>query len=784
MLQSNIITKDNKWSHYINQRNTIKIEDIDSVVVRQYLWESEKKSLSSDNLNKISKAMSHEQEINNVFAFYKEVFPNKRILNDIRKTLISNGLKRYSIDELKKAIQSRSLAIELSKLKGYKSDKPYDDIQNIFNKDASKDNLKNNIESYDARLIEYSELLKKSGGKEIVQTEIFRIMKRFVNGTIKGAMELNCFTGAGKTFSAVNFMMDFIRNDTTNKITFFFAKQKTNLESPRNDLLNSVTDEEKEKIFQFNSTEDLCETLNVKGSAFHSLFKATLDNKRQNIADKLIFNIQEKRKNNRFSIGETFQLYESNIKSLRKMIAECITKEKYESLNLKQKDALFELFPLNKITSGDCKVVFATIDKAILPSHGIKFNNDRARIVVEKLTELKKNGIPRMNDIYILDESQHFVPTINKRHVEDSVSFDMIKILRGIGDRFITACYEEHEHDLKEQIELIKTHFSSVFNKYKLNNDIKVHYENKSKEEKYSYLINQNENILSLKEVDDLYYVVEDEYSYLVISKGDISNGETIFHMKDVLHDFKSVIFRFNKIIATSYKMFLKEKAKDGEELVDPISKYIIEKKIDHTKLDGYVKTLVGFITPNKSKEIKSICDIYSILNEKIQTINIRNDDNENSILELGISEGDGNQVLAKIAANNYVFLMSGTANSRTVINNCHIEYLKHTLSGYENCDYHVLDVNEETRIINDYRGRLPLLSSINRNIITCDVKSISNWEYLLDLRLSSIQMDIRSRSYFIQQIKSANSKKDEFICKRLFVFIDNMINFLNNDNS
>lgn len=785
MLESNIITKDNRWSHHINNKISIKIESLDPSKTNILGWKTEDNKAPSFKLNKITSSLSKEDNINNIFLFFKDVFPSKRSLTDLRKNIISKALTDYSPDQIKKAIQSRFFAIEIAKLRNFNSQKAYDDIPNILNANT----LEKNINNYDSRFQEYFTLSKKSGKKEVVSTEIFKIMQRFAYGSKKGILELNCPTGTGKTFAAVNFMMDFIRNDSSNRLAFFFAKQKTNLESPKKDLLNSLTEDEKSNVFQFNSNEDLCESINQKSNHFHNLFNTILYNEPHKEAKNIVNNISEKRKNDRLTEKETYELYKEKIKRLRNIVLDNLTEEKYNILNTNEKDALYEMFPLNKIIDGNCKVIFSTIDKALLPSNGIRFLNKKAKGISEKLIALKKNGVARINDIFIIDESQLFVPTVNKRHIDDSVSFDFIDLLRAIGDRFITASYEDNESDLKSQIELIKSNFTDVFTKYKLNNTIKTDYKNETTEEKFSYLINRNESILPLKETDDLYYVIEDENNNnITISKIDISNNENIFKLKDVLHDFKSIIFRFNKIIATSYKMFLNENALNGsnnKEDFNPINKYIIEKKIGHTQLKSYVETIVGLISPRESKKVESICDLYSILNDQIQVVSVNYNIDKSNLLELSLSEGDGNEVLANLAASNHVLLMSGTANSRTVIANCHIEYLKHTLNGKENCDYQTLDLSDEKNIMDEYKKRLPLLESINRNITTYDVKGIRNWEHLLDSKLESVGIHIIHRSYIVQQIKNSSEYNgNDFNYNRLYLFIENVLAFLENPNS
>ena len=610
LIESSIVEK-NKWSSFINKKMPIKVLCSQGRVYKEIIFEKDTKNKDlfvefkvKQNSFDFENPLSIEDGVCEIFNYWYKVFPSKRKIDNKRKSRVIYYLKKgYSIEDFKKAIDSVNFRIKCWHKQGQKK---YDDICNIFNSKT----FDKNIKSYDSRKKEYekkelAEGLKKQNKQTLNPTAISKIIKEFTKQYRHGVLEMKCPTGFGKTYSAIVFMQDFIRYDKSKKIVVFVSKQKTNLEEPLKNLENILEEKERDKIFRVLAQSDLYGFISENKFCVKSLVEKLkgIHNKKRVLRSVEI--ISHNCMGNNLNKEQLDTLCEKEFSIIKNAIIMGLKEDVYlNKLTNEEKNVVYNFFPLNKIEEGGCKIVATTINKANVASHKLIFNNNGDAIKKSDVLFKLKSGKSRKNrtnDIFIIDESQNFVPTINEAIVDNAIEFNVLNLIRALHDRY----QDNHPYTDSLSARLI---FSGIdkrirdfYTKYKLNDGVDFLGGEKDIY-KYNYLIN-TDKILALKGAKNVYYKLEESGKRNSIYFSEEDLGDEVF--TKFLNKAKDLIFDFNRKVEVSYQKYLTSLEGEGKisNIKNPIESFIVEMHLDHADFKSYIYNLLENYTPHEREK-------------------------------------------------------------------------------------------------------------------------------------------------------------------------------------
>lgn len=754
LVESSIVLG-NKWSSLINKKEPIKVLCSQGHIYDEIFFKDsvKDKDISSElrveqNSFDFENPLYIENSVKEIFNYWYKVFPSKRKINKDRKSILTSYLEKgYKVEDFKKAIDSVNFRIECDHRPG---EKRYDDICNIFNSKT----FDNNIKKYDERKKKYEmKNLEVKNSKDLGSTAISKIIKDFTNQYRHGVLEMKCPTGFGKTYSAIVFMQDFIRYDNSKKIVVFISKQKTNLEEPLRDLEKHLTKEEKNKIFRVLSQVDLYEFISLNSSAVNSLISKLkgIDNK--NRIKKSVDSISYNYRGNNLNQEQLNTLCEKDFSIIKNAIVMGLKEDVYlNNLTNEEKNVVYNFFPLNKIEEGGCKIVGTTINKANVASHKLIFNSNGDAIKKSDILFKLKSGNSRKNrtnDIFIIDESQNFVPTVNEAIVNNAIEFNVLNLIKALHDRY------QNDHPYTDSLSRrlilsgVDKRIIDFYTEYKLNNGVDFLGGEKDIY-KYNYLIDANK-IVPLRGANNVFYKIEEKGKRNNIYFSEKTCGGEVF--TKFLNKVKDLIFDFNKKVEVSYQKYLTDLESEGKisQIKNPIESFIVKMHLDHADFKSYIYNLLETYAPHK-KEKDDVGGNYEELKNKNYILTLKSGEGFSANLSFLVGEKDANNNLITLAKANKVIFLSGTADASTVIGNNHIDFIKEELRADEkNFIYKELNVEEQDLIYKEFNNRNKFIDSIERKVIGYEVANSSEDDWFKEF------------NYVVDKLKLSKKNADEF---------------------
>lgn len=491
-----------------------------------------------------------------------------------------------------------------------------------------------------------------------------------------GLMLLDMPTGSGKTYNVLQFIKNYLKQNTDKKI-FFVTTLKKNLDDPYKDLINDLDKDPnlKDTVFRVLSNKEhaiknferVKSSIRIKEIRYSDQFKSF---------DALIKIASDK--------PELFGDIERDFRYLVSKVLSKKFKKKSDKLNAIKNDKdwqwVGELYPV--VFSEEKRVFFITMKKLIN-----KFDT-----IVEKSVRLYENSIFR-NSLVFIDEFDATKKDIQDMIVQNGLSkgIDYIDLFRNI--KICLDNYKSMPSNILDNVENKPSHklalkknikiFDDIANKYHLLHHHKSVKFGEKRIVLFSDLTHNNyttgdENVIVKFDDDENINKLE------LVPKG--QKDRSLYEALDRIKGAISYFARFVAILAYSYKQNWIKKKEEGISYGEFTENHALDTVLDSLHLQGESYRIIKEMAftfsnnfkpkTNNEEDLKDDLFFYSSGFSHYDFCDDYSHDNT-TVIRKFVFEETPESVLYTICRTSKVVGISATATFNTVLGNYDIEYLE-----------------------------------------------------------------------------------------------------------
>lgn len=537
------------------------------------------------------------------------------------------------------------------------------------------------------------------------------ILKKFCLDNTKdtGLFLLDMPTGIGKTYSVLQFIKYFLKNDKSKKI-FFITTLKKNLDDPYNELINDFSNDSelKDSIFRvlsntnyvvnnFNNVKDKIKNYEIRSSEDFKQISALM------------------------ATGNTNpDLYTSAERNFRHLISMLLSKkfknkkQKLEAIkNDKEWQWVGELYPV--VFSEEKRVFFLTMKKLI----------NQFDTIIEKSVRLYESNLFRDSLVFI-DEFDATKSDIQDAIVQNGLTkgIDYIDLFRNI-----KICLDNHEtipNNIWNNVDNKPSHklaldknirlFNEIANKYHL----MQHHKSIDFEEKRVVLFSDfthnnyttgEENVIvnfdKKKNINNLELVSKEE------------KNRSLYEALDRIKGAISYFARFVTILSISYRQNKLQNKEEGKSYGEFTENHALDTVLDslHLQGDSYriIREMAFTFSNNfktKPKNNEDLKDDLSFYANGFSHYDFKDDysHDNTTVIRKFVFEETPESILYTICRMSKVIGISATATFKTVLGNYDIDYLEWKLGDR----YYKPSKEDELRLREEFKKQTSGYDKVN----------------------------------------------------------------------
>jgi hypothetical protein len=491
-----------------------------------------------------------------------------------------------------------------------------------------------------------------------------------------GLLLLDMPTGTGKTYSVIQFIKHYLKENNEKKI-FFVTTLKKNLDDPYKDLMDALEDDKslQDTVFRVLSNREYAikQFAKVKDNIKQSEIKNSNEYKSFNAL-------------NTVNVGA--DAYGDVELKFRKLIGSVLSRyfrTKKDKLNAIKNDKdwqwIGELYPV--VFSHEKRVFFVTVKKLI----------NQFDTIVEKSVRLYENPIFK-NSIVFIDEFDATKKDIQDVIVQEGLDkgIDFVNLFRDI-----KICLDNHDtipSNIFDNVENKPSHKKALEKNIKIFDDIEkenhllLNYKSEGFEEKRYILFSDLTNTCYATEQEDVtvkYHQGRNINQLQLVSKND--KDRTLYNALDKIRGAISYFTRFVSILAYSYYLNKNKanKQQEGKSFGEFTEFHALDTVLDSLHLQDETFRIIRnmalknrFRVYNKKKTYELKDDLYFYASG-FSHYDFMDDyaHDTKTIIRKFVFDETPESVMYDICTSSKVIGISATATFATVLGNYDIDYLE-----------------------------------------------------------------------------------------------------------